>query len=212
MARLIVDSRETTSGLIDLLTDLGAEVVVEELECGDYVLADGIAVERKTAEDFAGSIMDRRLFLQIAMLKDAYERVYVMVEGNPFETQSEIAPEAIVGALSYISIIERIPVISTRNAEHSAEMLVTMQRHAIEGLGYDVPLRASKPKSRETQAQFLIEGLPSIGPTAAKKLLRHFGSAAAVLSATPEQLKNVPGVGPKTIQTIREVLEFKMFL
>jgi len=32
-------------------------------------LTEGMAVERKTAEDFAASIMDRRLFLQIAMLK-----------------------------------------------------------------------------------------------------------------------------------------------
>jgi Fanconi anemia group M protein len=111
--------------------------------------------------------------------------------------------------MSYISVVERIPVISTNNAAHTAEMLLTMQRHAIEGLGYEIPLRASKPKTRETQAQFLVEGLPSIGPTAAKKLLKHFGSAIAVLTATPEQLKKVPGVGPKTIQTIREVLEYK---
>ena len=210
MARLIVDSRESTSGLIELLTERGAEVVLEELECADYILADGIAVERKTAEDFAGSIMDRRLFVQIAMLKDAYERVYMVVEGNPFDTQSAISPESIIGAMSYISVIERIPVISTNNATHTAEMLLTMQRHAVEGLGYEVPLRASKPKTRETQAQFFIEGLPSVGPTAAKKLLKHFGSAIAVLYATPEQLKKVPGVGPKTIQTIREVLEYKI--
>jgi Fanconi anemia group M protein len=210
MARLIVDSRESTSGLIELLRERGAEVVLEELECADYILADGFAVERKTAEDFAGSIIDRRLFAQIAMLKDAYERVYIVVEGDPFDTQSAIAPEAIIGAMSYLSVIERIPVISTGNALHTAEMLLTMQRHAIEGLGYEVPLRASKPKTRETQAQFLIEGLPSVGPTAAKKLLKHFGSAIAVFSATPEQLKKIPGVGPKTIQTIREVLEYKI--
>ncbi len=210
MARLIVDSRESTSGLIELLTERGAEVVMEELECADYILADGIAVERKTAEDFAGSIMDRRLFVQIGMLKDAYEQVYIVVEGDPFDTQSAISPDAIIGAMSYISVIERIPVISTGNALHTAEMLLTMQRHAIEGLGYEVPLRASKPKTRETQAQFLIEGLPSVGPTAAKKLLKHFGSAIAVFSATPEQLKKIPGVGPKTIQTIREVLEYKI--
>jgi len=69
MAKLIVDSRETTSGMMELLTAGGAQVVVEELACADYILTEGMAVERKTAEDFAASIMDRRLFLQIAMLK-----------------------------------------------------------------------------------------------------------------------------------------------
>ena len=207
MPRLIADSRESTSGLIQLLANRGADVDLEELDCADYVLADGVAVERKTAEDFAGSIIDRRLFVQIALLKDTYERVYIVVEGDPFGTQSSISHEAIIGALSYISVIERIPVISTRDAHHTADMLLTMQRHAVQGLGYDVSFRASKPKSRDTQAQFLIEGLPGIGPTAAKKLLKHFGSAGGIFAATPEQLKIVPGVGPKTIQAIKEVLD-----
>jgi Fanconi anemia group M protein len=207
MPRLIADSRESTSGLIQLLANRGADVDLEELDCADYVLADGVAVERKTAEDFAGSIIDRRLFVQIALLKDTYERVYIVVEGDPFGTQSSISHEASIGALSYISVIERIPVISTRDAHHTADMLLTMQRHAVQGLGYDVSFRASKPKSRDTQAQFLIEGLPGIGPTAAKKLLKHFGSAGGIFAATPEQLKIVPGVGPKTIQAIKEVLD-----
>ena len=210
MARLIADSHESTSGLIQLLTNRGAEVVLEELDCADYVLADGVAVERKTAEDFAGSIIDRRLFVQIALLKDTYEKVFIVVEGDPFDTQSSISQEAVIGALSYISVIERIPVISTRDAPHTAEMLMTMQRHAVQGLGYEVAFRASKPKSRDVQAQFLIEGLPGIGPTAAKRLLKHFGSARAIFSATPEQLKKVPGVGPKTIQTIKEVLDYQV--
>lgn len=210
MARLIVDSRESQSGLVQLLSAGGADVSVEELECGDYVLADGMAVERKTAEDFVGSVMDRRLFLQIEMLKSTYAKIYILVEGDLFATESAIAAESVIGALSYITVIEGIPVISTYNTAHTAAMLLTMQRHALEGLGYEIPLRGSKPKSRAPQAQYLVEGLPSIGPSAAKKLLAHFGSAHAIFAATPEQLKGVRGVGPKTIETIRKVLEFKV--
>ena len=55
MAKLIVDSRETTSGMIELLTARGAQVVVEELACADYILAEDMAVERKTAEDFVSA-------------------------------------------------------------------------------------------------------------------------------------------------------------
>ncbi|OIP14626.1 MAG: hypothetical protein AUK51_16330 [Comamonadaceae bacterium CG2_30_59_20] len=210
MAKLIVDSRETTSGMMELLTAGGAQVVVEELACADYILTEGMAVERKTAEDFAASIMDRRLFLQIAMLKATYAKVFILIEGDMFDTQSAIAPEAITGALSYITVIEGIPVVATVSPAHSAAMMITMQRHAIEGLGYEIPLRGPKPKSRAPQAQFLIEGLPGVGPSAAKKLLAHFGSAQGVLAATPDQFKAVRGIGPKTIANIREVLEFKL--
>jgi len=127
-----------------------------------------------------------------------------------FDTQSAIAPEAITGALSYITVIEGISVVATVSPAHSAAMMITMQRHAIEVLGYEVPLRVPKPKSRAPQAQFLIEGLPGVGPSAAKKLLAHFGSAQGVLAATPDQFKAVRGIGPKTIANIREVLEFKL--
>lgn len=131
MTKLICDSRETTSGMIELLTAGGAQIVVEELECADYILADGMTVERKSAEDFVASIMDRRLFVQIAMLKATYAKVFILVEGDAFATQSAIAPEAITGALSYITVIEGIPVVATANPMHSSATMITMQRHAM---------------------------------------------------------------------------------
>ena len=209
MPRLIVDSRESRSGLTTLLAQRGAEVVVEELECGDYVLAEGLAVERKSAVDFVASILDRRVFSQLATMKRTYARSFIIVEGDIHATRSMIAEDALLGALSYISVIESVPVFTTRDTAQTASMLLTMQRHALDGLGYEIALRGGKPKDRSGQVQFLIEGLPSIGPAAAKKLLAHFGSALAVFSASPEELRAVAGVGPKTIAAIREVLEFE---
>lgn len=210
MARIIVDSRESQSGLAELLAAGGADVVVEELECGDYVLAEGMVIERKTAEDFLASIMDRRIFLQIAMLKRTYAKTYILIEGDLFDTYSGISADSVIGALSYLTVLEGIPVIATTGIAHTASMMLTMQRHALEGLGYEIPLRGTKPKDRAPQTQYLVEGLPAVGPAVAKKLLAHFGSALAIFTATPEQLKGVQGVGPKTIKTIREVLEYKV--
>lgn len=85
-----------------------------------------------------------------------------------------------------------------------------MQRHAIEGLGYEVALRAGKPKDRSLQSQYLVEGLPGIGPGAARKLLAHFGSAGELFTASPESLRRVDGIGPKTVAMVREVLEFDL--
>jgi ERCC4-type nuclease len=208
MATIIVDSRESRSGLTLKLQQLGAEVVSEELECGDYVLADGFIVERKAANDFVISIQDRRIFSQAAVMRSAYKRCVVVVEGDVFATRSAMTPEAIVGAISWLTVLEGIPVLTTRDTQQTAELLLTMQRHAIEGLKYDIALRGAKPKDRTAQSQYLVEGLQGIGPTAARKLLAAFGSAHAVFNADAAALRAVAGIGPKTVTAIRETLEF----
>ncbi|MGJ7523771.1 ERCC4 domain-containing protein [Variovorax sp. LT1P1] len=208
MARIIVDSRETRSGLALLLAARGAEVVGEELEIGDYVLTEGLCVERKEATDFVNSIMDRRIFAQVAIMKTTFARSFVLIEGDIFGTRSAISEDALLGAMSYISVIENVPILTTKSTAQTAALLLTMQRHAIEGLGYDVALRGAKPKDRKVQASYLLEGLPGVGPTAAKKLLAHFGSVHAVVSATVEDLRKCPGIGPKTAQAIQEVMHF----
>lgn len=206
MYKLIVDSRESQSGLAALLSAKGADVVSEELEVGDYVLAEGLAVERKTAVDFIASILDRRIFSQVQALKSTYLKPFIVVEGDLFRTRSAISEEALLGAMSYISVIEGLPILTTSGIPQTASLLLTMQRHALAGLGYDIPLRGAKPKDRSAQSQFLVEGLVGIGPTAAKKLLAHFGSAHAVFMASATELKAVPGMGPKTVATIQDVL------
>lgn len=209
MARIIVDSRESRSGLAQMLQARGAEVVVEELETADYVLADGLAVERKAASDFVTSITGKRIFEQLATMKATYARAFIVVEGDLFSTRSAIAEDALLGAMSYISVIENVPILTTANTAQTASLLMTMQRHALEGLGYEIALRGSKPKDRKAQVQYLVEGLPGIGPAAAKKLVAHFGSAQAIFSASPELLRQCAGVGPKTVAAIREVLDYQ---
>lgn len=44
--------------------------------------------------------------------------------------------------------------------------------------------------------------VPGVGPKLHQALLRHFGTAAAVLSASPGQLQSVPGIGSKLSRVI----------
>lgn len=209
MPRLIVDSRESVSGLAKMLEKLGAEVVIEQLESADFVLAEGVGVERKEATDFVNSLIhDKRIQSQVAMLKATYARPFLLLEGDVFNTRSTIAPEALLGALSWITVIEGVQIVHTKDTRQSAQMLLTMQRHALEGLGYEVALRGPKPKDRRSQVWFALEGLPMVGPSTAKKLAARFGTVHAVFNATIEQLREVDGIGPKMAATIHEVLRF----
>ena len=67
--RAVVDFRETPSGIIDLMRARGIDVQTKHVTCGDVILDGVVTVERKTAGDFIVSIIDGRLFRQVANLK-----------------------------------------------------------------------------------------------------------------------------------------------
>ena len=79
---IVADHREAASGVIKHLSALNALVRAGQLETGDYVLSDRVAVERKTVSDFASSIMDNRMFEQLGRLAKSYEKPILILEGD----------------------------------------------------------------------------------------------------------------------------------
>lgn len=206
-----VDMREQRSGVTNLL-ERSNIVAVEysALPIGDYLLSDEVVVERKAATDFVLSIFENRLFGQVAQMQASYERSVIILEGDVFATRSAIEPAALRGAISWLSVIQGISLVNTRDAADTASFLEVMARHAQEGLGYEVSLRPSRPKDPAVLAQFAIEGLPGCGPTTAKKLLAHFGSALGVFNASVSDLCEVKGIGRKTAEGICNLLKFQV--
>ena len=203
---ITVDSRESRSGIPNKLGTIpGVTVDQVELVAGDYLIAPGVAVERKSATDFITSVMEGRMFDQLARILIEHERAIVLVEGSLYETRSAISPEAIDGALSYISLLSGASLMVSPSLARTPFLLHRMALHLQHGLGYVVPLRAGKPKGPAIN-QYLLEGLPGVGPSLARALLDHFGTPRAVFSASRESLLQVKGLGPKSADTILNAL------
>jgi Fanconi anemia group M protein len=204
-----VDHREHDAGVAEWLA-LQPEVRLEwrQLLVADYVIGESAAVERKRAADFVASIIDRRLFDQIERMAESFTHPILVIEGGDLYGVRRVHPNAVRGALSYVALLKGVPILCTADAEDTAALLLVMARHAQHGLGYQVPLqlkrRASSPAQRQ---QYVLEALPGVGPTLAQALLAHFGSVAAAMSATEDELRAVPGVGPTRACTIRAVLD-----
>jgi len=198
-----VDMRERQSpvpGLLaaypDVILSFGA------LPSADYVLSEEVAVERKTASDFIASILDRRLFGQATRMKILFPRALLIIEGDLAQVAHSIDMEAIRGALAFLSVREGISVLQVGDAAEAAAMLHMLARHAQERMGQPVSLREPRPPIEELYAAYLVEGLPGVGPRRARMLLAHFGSPAAVMCASAEELARVPGIGKKSAQRI----------
>jgi Fanconi anemia group M protein len=206
--KIVADMRESRSAIITKLQGMeGYEIEVRELASGDYLLREDYPVERKSASDFVASIMDRRIFEQTAKMKGEFGRATFIIEGDVYNTRSQIKPDALTGAISYLAVIEDVQVLTTTSPANTSALLATMARHLQQGLGYEVALRSARPKDLRSQAQFVIEGLPGIGPIAAKALLAHFGSIHNIMQATSKELQAAPRIGAKTADQIRALCE-----
>ena len=186
--KIRMDYREKASGLIDLLQETELILEVGPVPYGDYIINETITIERKTARDFLISIIDGRLFKQLSNLKKHCPRPLLLIEGNPYETDLAFDPLAIKGALLSTQAIWYVPVLFSNSKEETSDIFLMLGRQEESNLDV-VPLRGGyRPKRLKSRQLFLIQGLPQVGPTMAKRLLEHFGSAAKIMNATVAEL------------------------
>ncbi len=204
---IVVDNRELRSGVAKWLARKGVRVVSSQLDVADYVLSSRLGVERKEAGDFLGSLFDGRLFMQARLLRNSYARPLLIIEGDVLSESRNVPPQAVLGAIASISIDLGVSVITTRDDAETAALLYGIAKREQFETGKEVALRGEKGKmSVKERQQFIVEGLPSVSGTLAKRLLEEFGSAKAVFGATVEDLCKVEGIGKKTAEQIIEAL------
>jgi Fanconi anemia group M protein len=208
--RIKVDRAEFTSGVPRLLEGMGVQIESAELFTGDYILGPDVCCERKSAADLLASILDKRIFSQIMLMKAEFERPFVIVEGNAFQVpRSGIEKKAIAGLKSWIHTLETVSVYTTSDISETAFILEAAARHAQHGLGYEIALRGGTPKDTRGLSQFIVEGLPAVGPGRAKALLSHFGSVEKIFSASVGELIEVEGIGKAAAQKIYDAIRSK---
>ncbi|AAM03550.1 DEAD/DEAH box helicase [Methanosarcina acetivorans] len=208
--RIVIDHRETKSGVAKTLDRLGMGLSFAVLEVGDYVVSDRLAVERKRTDDFTSSLIDgkRNLFAQLSDLARVYEKPVLIIEGEDLFTSRQINPNAIYGTLVSIAIDFGVSILHSRDEEETASILkILAKREQTENKREINPHGKKSASTLSEQQEYLISSISNIGPKAARNLLLHFGSVKAVLQADTEELKKVKLIGPKTAARIKEVLE-----
>ncbi len=207
MLSVYADCQEEKSGIPGFLRDRGVSVIVKNLGVGDYLLSDRVCIERKTAVDFVGSIKTKRLFKQVALLKNHYEKPLFLIEGYHLYNVAGVYPTGIRGALAMIAIASGIPVLFSKDKFDTVEFLITVAKQE-QMLGREVSLfYKRKAPSPASELERILESFPGIGPTIAKDLLVKYKTVGEVLSATTEDLKTVPKIGDKKAKLIKEILK-----
>jgi ERCC4-related helicase len=207
LLKIIVDHREYRSTVVKKLSQKGVMIESQQLDTGDYILSSRIGVERKNVDDFLESLIKGKLFKQISQLREAYSRPVLILEGENLFTTRNINHNAIYGSLASITVDYGIPVLTTKNAMDTADLLKVIAKREQKDENKSVAVRGFKPQmSTKERQQFLVEGLPNVSSVIAKRLLNHFGSIRCIANADEKELTKVKGIGKNIAAEIIQVL------
>ena len=175
-------------------------VKLMDLDVGDFVLSDRVAVERKTFRDFTESMKDGRIFDQLYRLKSTYEVPILILEGR--RPPANFRLESFYGAIASVVADFGVTVLMAVDARHVAEILVAISKRECQE-GRVPKIRFYKPTmTKEERMRYIVEGLPEVSAVLARRLLDHFGSVHAIFNATVEELMQVRGIGKEKAERI----------
>jgi DNA excision repair protein ERCC-4 len=206
---VVVDDRERPSGVAPELEKLpGVTIKIEHLTLGDYCIDGAVLIERKTAADFAQSLIDGRLFGQAKRMVASSLRSAYIIEGKGAEWSAlGVSREALQGALVTLMLVFDIPVFRSAAPAESARLMVYIGSQLMRLRDPNhLPYREAKAKRKKTRQLRILQSLPGIGPDRAKRLLERFGTVRACFDAPVEELLKVEGIGPKTAAAIDQVI------
>ena len=212
MPKVIVDYRESNSGIIKELVKKDIEVEKQQLITADFVIQtkdlnneiQTVGVERKN------SIIDKRIINQLINLKENFTVPLLIIEGseNIYEMR-KFHPNAIRGMLVSIAVDYQIPIIHTRNYRDTAALLAVIAKRLEKPKKLISLLKKRKPLSLIEHQELILESLPGVGPKIAKSLLERFKTVKNVINANEKDLQLVEKIGKKKSAEIKRVLEVK---
>jgi DNA excision repair protein ERCC-4 len=220
--RIVIDERERSSKIPNLLRQMGITIDFASLAVGDYIVSPETAIERKTINDLLASIYDGRLYVQCSDLIQHYSRPVVVIEGNirdledlhniRDDDQFRIVLDRIqisYDALAKIALDFRIPIIHSPSAEYSSRLLLTMARRSMEE-GHSIGPFLKKIKKNNPlylQQLYVLSSLPSIGNKLAARMLKKFNTPQRALNASIAELASIPGFGTARAVRVRKILD-----
>lgn len=195
---------------------------VTHLPLGDFLLAyntTGVLVERKSVPDFVSSIRSNRLWDQLlrlmkteTLLGYSLKRKLLLIHGTfDYAEPTPVVWSQLMGAYMEILFVYDIPLILVEDDEAFHECMRILIKREQSGKNDLLPesrwfRKHLSPDLPEMDIKrYVLASLPMVGNVLAKTLLDHFGSIAAVASASEKQLQKVKGIGKAKSKKIYQI-------
>jgi DNA excision repair protein ERCC-4 len=199
------DVYELQSGVPRRLEKLGVTVVRRRLPIGDYIVGQGAIVERKTVRGLHRSLVEGRLWTQLASVRRSATWPYLLIEGFDL-TGGPLSYESVRGL--WLTVAELgIDVLRSNDAEDTAAWLLRLASRRQEPSSRDRPAYAQRfPRARPHPAEAALAAAPGVSVKTARRLLKRFGSLGEVVAAERDEWQSIPGVGPRRAASLASMV------
>ena len=196
---IVADVRERPSATFAMLASRSDVALTEAtLKFGDYSVAAHVSFERKTAEDLGRSIIDGRLFRQTSVLRSRVERPILLVEGlEPAGSPAGVSWHTVRGALVSVAAVFAVPILYFRDAQESADVMVTAARQLRRARSTAYCRPGYRPKGWRKRVLLILQGLPQIGPRRAPALARRCARAVGLTACASKSGYARPAQQPR---------------
>ena len=199
-----VDARESLM-LVDELKKRGCRVDVQTLIVGDFIASKDVIIERKTGEDFVKSVIDGRLFKQLAAMCKTYSRPVLVVEGER-KRATGIGTASFFGALASVVSDFQVSIFMSSGVEETSQIIFHIARREQIEKKKEIRIRSGKsPGSMADTQKYVVSGLPGVNTVLAERFLNNLKTISNIFSANDVELKQVEGVGEKLAKRITEI-------
>lgn len=195
----------------------------ETFGCDVLLIANGVktGVQRKKfPDDLVASLADGRLYSQLPKM-GGLDRSIVVLEGLGRWTADGILVDryAKLSRGQFYSLINTIlwefgvHVYQVRNLQDTVDWLYALEKWTLKPNHNSLKTRPGPAKtswggvSERARRLHVLQSFPGVGVELAGRIYDHFGRVPLKWDVTVEQLRQVPGVGPKKAAAIYENLE-----
>ncbi len=198
---LIVDSYSSDSTVVSHLREKGVQIVESSLRGGQFMITDQCVLWHMTAAEFVRMTADKSIFRRILEFKHTAAEPIILIEGDLFAQAETTSPGALRGALAFVAMHNRVPVLTVGDTNEVAELIYIMTNQAQNGMGLSisepVPVAAAS-------AEALV---PTDGGSNGNGNGNGHGNGNSLLPKDPADLQEyilraLPEVGPTTAKAM----------
>lgn len=174
----------------------------------DYIAGE-FCIERKQWQELPERMMNNEndLYMQLAKTMNTADelgkRPALLLEGPAVGSDHTSIP--VENVMMYLNGAYQmdLQVMVSTGRECTAKLLAKLDEGS-NGAPSTSSIRDPDKVHESDRPQYILEGLPGVGPSTALDLLDRFGAVRDVARATPAQLEEVDGVGPATSEKVHE--------